>query len=202
MYVMNTTMRDWLRSANTDDDASIVQIVSAVEEQVHAFTGRPSFALAGSATARTFAADDYRLLRVHDIGSMTDLVVKVDEDGDGTFEVTLTSSEYQTEPANALARGKAIERLRIRSTSSRVWPISGGDRLVEVTARWGWPTVPDRVRQAVTIQAARLFKRADAPFGVVTSPDYGGGERLLAKLDPDVEMLLVSLQRNRGGIPT
>jgi hypothetical protein len=52
--------------------------------------------------------------------------------------------------------------------------------------------VPASVRLAALLQAARLFKRGEAPFGVaaVGTIDGGSGMRLLAKLDPDAERLL------------
>lgn len=200
-YVTDKEMADWIRS-HADDGAFVAGIVEAVEEQVDQFCGRArgAFSPTATATARKFTADDSNVLRVDDICSLTDLAVKTDEDADGTFETTLSASDYQTEPLNALSLGRSIERLRIRSTSSRYWPMSGGDALVEVTACWGWPRVPERVHTAVLLQASRLFKRREAPFGVIATPDMGGGERLLARLDPDVEQLLIPLQRNRGGI--
>jgi hypothetical protein len=50
--------------------------------------------------------------------------------------------------------------------------------------------VPASVKLAALLQATRLFKRKEAPFGVAGSLELGSELRLLAKLDPDVEMLL------------
>jgi hypothetical protein len=46
------------------------------------------------------------------------------------------------------------------------------------------------VKQACLIQTARWFKRQDAPFGVLGSPEFGNYTRLQAALDPDVQMML------------
>jgi hypothetical protein len=50
--------------------------------------------------------------------------------------------------------------------------------------------VPAEVKLATELQASRWAKRRDAPFGVAGSPELGSELRILAKLDPDVEILL------------
>jgi hypothetical protein len=50
--------------------------------------------------------------------------------------------------------------------------------------------VPPTIKLATQLQASRWLKRRDAPFGIAGSPELGSELRLLAKLDPDVEVLL------------
>ena len=50
--------------------------------------------------------------------------------------------------------------------------------------------VPSSVKLAVLLQASRWVKRREAPFGIAGSPEMGNELRLLAKLDPDVMVLL------------
>lgn len=60
--------------------------------------------------------------------------------------------------------------------------------------------VPSVAKLACTIQATRYFKRKDAAFGVLGSPEFGTFSRLQSKLDPDVELLLDGLgERQRWG---
>lgn len=47
---------------------------------------------------------------------------------------------------------------------------------------------PDPIREACLIQASRLFKRGDAPFGIAGSAEYGTVR--ISTLDPDVRVLL------------
>lgn len=62
---------------------------------------------------------------------------------------------------------------------------------VAVTAEWGWPAVPAEVKVAAVIQAIRLYKRPQAPFGIAGAAEMGGGDlRLMPRIDPDVEQLL------------
>ena len=53
---------------------------------------------------------------------------------------------------------------------------------------------PDQVREAAIIQTSRLYRRADAPFGVVGSDQYGT-TMLRARLDPDVQEMLGRFRR-------
>lgn len=96
-------------------------------------------------------------------------------------------------PRNATADGVPYTRLWLpRATTCEVDGI-------EVTGLWGWSAVPETVKEATLLQASRLLKRRDAPFGVAGSPDLGSEIRLLAKVDPDVAVMLHAFVR-RGAV--
>jgi hypothetical protein len=67
---------------------------------------------------------------------------------------------------------------------------------VDVAERWGWLAIPEIVEQATAIQAGRVAMRRDALFGVAGSPDAGSEVRLLARLDPDVAVMVGVVRRN------
>jgi hypothetical protein len=92
-------------------------------------------------------------------------------------------------PLNAAADGKPWTALEVDETAMDV------RYRVAVTARWGWTTVPDTVKEACLLQASRVFARRGAPFGIAGSPDTGSELRLLAKLDPDVVVMLEDYRR-------
>ena len=64
-------------------------------------------------------------------------------------------------------------------SNTESWPIfpgltSNGLRPgVQVTARWGWPSVPDDLNMACLILTADLYKRKDAPGGILGLGDLG-----------------------------
>lgn len=66
---------------------------------------------------------------------------------------------------------------------------------VTVTGKWGWTGIPVTIEQATAIQSGRLLKRRDALFGVAGSPEAGSEVRLLARLDPDVAVLVPLYRR-------
>ena len=65
---------------------------------------------------------------------------------------------------------------------------------MEIIGSWGYAsTAPHDIREACLIQASRLFKRKDAPFGVAGTPE--AGQMMLPALDPDVRALLRKYRR-------
>jgi hypothetical protein len=70
------------------------------------------------------------------------------------------------------------------------WQSDDNANYVQVEAFWGWREVPAAVQEACKLQASRVFKRRDAPFGVTSSPDGSENTRLGATLDVDVQVAL------------
>jgi hypothetical protein len=102
----------------------------------------------------------------------------------------LTSAEVH--PANATFEQRPWTQLVIPDDV-----VASLDRpFVTVGARWGWLVVPEIVEQATAIQAGRVASRRNALFGVAGSPDAGSEVRLLARLDPDVAVMVSVLRRN------
>ncbi|MGW0537812.1 phage gp6-like head-tail connector protein [Streptomyces sp. NPDC003032] len=117
---------------------------------------------------------DGDLFLVDDIGNATGLLV---ETGAGASYTPVTG--YEASPDNALLDGRPITGLlRVNGT----WGTAAGR--VRITARFGWPGVPDDIAEAALIQAARLYKRKDSPEGITGSADWGVVR--LSRRDPDV----------------
>jgi hypothetical protein len=121
---------------------------------------------------------DGDLFLVDDIGSITGLIV---ETGSGASFTAVTG--YETSPDNALLDGKPITGLLL---VNGIWGTSSSR--VRVTARFGWPAVPDDIGEAALIQASRLYKRKDSPEGVMGSAEWGVVR--LSRRDPDVWALI------------
>ncbi|MFJ8081968.1 phage gp6-like head-tail connector protein [Streptomyces sp. NPDC096205] len=169
---------------DTSRDADLNRARASASRSIDKTTGR-RFWLDPAPVARTFNPrgrivrdDDGELFLVDDIGSLTGLVV---ESGSGTSWSTVTG--YETSPDNALADGQPVTGLlRVLGT----WG-TATSRL-RVTARFGWPAVPDDIHEAALLQASRLFKRKDSPEGIIGSAEWG--VRNLSRRDPDVWALI------------
>jgi len=62
---------------------------------------------------------------------------------------------------------------------------------VQVTARWGYAlTVPDQIKTATIMQAARWFKRLQGSMSDALASGELGRLLFLQKLDPDIAMIL------------
>jgi hypothetical protein len=117
-------------------------------------------------------------------------------DADAVFDTTWSTTDYQLEPLNGVLDGQAWPFTRIRAVGDYLWPISGGEALVKLTAVFGWPAVPIAIKQACIIQASRIFKRLDSPLGVAGFGDLGV-MRVSSSLDPDVQQLVAAYRRMR-----
>jgi hypothetical protein len=153
------------------------------------------------ATTRVFRADSPTRAWVMDISTTTSLVVKTDEDGDGTYERTWTSSDYQLEPLNqdVVAAGDTVTPYawwEIVAVDTLLFPVWVNQRAgLQVTARFGWSSVPDEVKRATLLKAVSLFKRKDAPFGVAGFGEFGAVR--ITRNDPDVVDLLSGFRKTR-----
>lgn len=188
-YITVDDLKPALDIDHTDPrfDSLLEVAIDAAGELISLHCDRPLTAAGTAVEARVFRADDPGVVSVNDIGSTEDLVVATDEDGDGVFETTWSSNDFQLEPLNGLVAGVRWPYTRIRAVNRR-WPIDGKRALIQVTARWGWPVQPAVATQACLIQAARLYKRKDSPLGVAGFGDFGPVR--VSRVDPDVQSLL------------
>lgn len=101
-----------------------------------------------------------RCFYIDDVSTLTGLVLKVDTDADGSFsdETAWTiNSDFEMWPLNA-DKGpepQPWDQLVIPSYSTKS-PFAAGVRL-QVTARFGWPSVPAPIRRAC-IELTRILR--------------------------------------------
>jgi len=177
-------------------DADIDRAIEAASRAIDNLTGR-YFYQDTAVQTRYYQADpaDLGWLPVGDISTTTGLVVKTDDDVDGTFENTWTENDltgsygYRLQPLNAA--GAPVAPWTALEAISGIWPATA--RTVEVTAKFGWENVPAPVEQAALLQTIRLWKRKDAPFGIMGTPETGVVQ--IARLDPDVAALVRPYRR-------
>jgi hypothetical protein len=120
-----------------------------------------------------------------------------------TYDITWATSDYQLEPLNNVAGGLVGSPFtRIRATGDYLMPTFSvgtfyeGEALLEVTGVFGWSAVPAAIRQATVILAMRLFKRLDAPLGMISNDM---GSMRVGRFDPDVEALVAPFRKVSAG---
>lgn len=192
-YTTLALLRAFMGAPTTPSDELLEAAINAASRSIDNYCGR-RFWLDGSAVARTFVATSSTSLAVPDgIGTTAGLVVKTDLAGDGTFETTWAATDYELLPIEApVAFPEAEPWTEIRAISSLVFPAataSGRSDRVQITAKWGWPAVPDSISYACRLKAARLVSRKDSPQGVAGFGDFGP-VRLTSREDADVVLLL------------
>lgn len=160
--------------ADAADDELLTLALSTASRRIDDRCGRrfglsaPSPRVYGAAGRVT---PDGRLL-VDDIGSLDGLLV---ETGWGTS--WSPAAGWDPGPPSAPGDGWPYTEL-VGHWAGRV----------RVTARWGWPEVPEAIRMATLLLASRLFLRKNSPEGVLQSAEWGSIR--VSRWDPDVDALL------------
>ena len=185
-------------TADTLDDDLIDNCVGAASRLIDGYCNR-KFWQNGTAEARVFQAEDSFYCSIDDIAG-TALTLKSSTQADGTFDLTWKVSDYQLEPLNGNLDGLTWSYDKIRAVGDYLFPTVnanyGEQALVQVTAIFGWPAVPEPITQATIIQASRIFKRYDSPLGVAGFGDLGA-IRVSRFLDPDMAQLVEPYRRMR-----
>lgn len=174
-YATVAELKSELGIGDIADDDEITLAISAASRQVEGFCGRRFWQDAAVVT-REFYADSPRCVDLLDqpeegpsteISTTTGLIVKIDEDGDGTFETTLTiATDFILLPRNAAADIRGFSEIWL-ADNFHFPRLSNGRPGVQATAKFGWPAVPDPVKRATLRQAGLLFKSKDAVFGAM-----------------------------------
>jgi len=154
-------------TSDTADDDLLDDAINAASRQIDSFCGRIFFQQ--NATARKFFTDDLYRLRVDDISTTTGLVVKYDDDDDGVYETTVSSSDFQLLPINQVVGGILISPfyiVELISDGNHEWPL-------DYSSNRPRAEVPEPIRQATLMLASELFAMRNAPLGVAGVGDFG-----------------------------
>lgn len=169
----NYTGMSTLTAAET---ASIEKAIEAASRSIDRIANR-RFYQDSVATARLYRPTDFYRLIVDDISTTTSLAVALDATGNGSYTDTLTlNTDYILDPVNAASKGRPFTMITLvgGTLGTKLWPFPTNFRPgVQVTARWGWPSVPDDIVEATLILSADYMKRASSVGGVVGLSELG-----------------------------
>ncbi len=173
LYADPNELRAYLQIKDTVDDDLLTLAVETASRWIDQECNRRFYAddlatnVADPALARTYFGTRCDL-EIDDFDPATAITVKTGTTA-GVFDTTLTSpANYLALPLNAGAQGKPQNLLR--RVDSSFWPYPAhGVANVQVTARWGWPAVPQPIKQACLTAAADMFQLKNAPFGVAAA---------------------------------
>ena len=185
-------------TADTLDDELIDNCAGAASRLIDGYCNRQFWSV-GSATTRVYTAEDDFYCNIDDIAG-TAITLRTSGATDGTFDVTWSPTDWQLAPLNGRLDGLEWAYDKIRAVGDYLFPTVnanyGSQALVQLTAVFGWPSVPEPVTQATIIQASRIFKRYDSPLGVAGFGDLGA-IRVSRFLDPDMAQLVEPYRRMR-----
>jgi hypothetical protein len=185
-YCTLSDLKAVMHIADSVDDDMLSARIEEASRTIDDYCDRRFYADA-SATARVFTSTSGTYVITDDISTTTSMVVAIDVAGNGTYTNTLTiNSDFQVLPLNALAKGGPVTRIQAIGQGS--FPTRSALAPIQVTAKWGWPSVPAPIKSATILMAGRLAKRGDALLGVAGFGEFGAIN--VRSVDPDVARLL------------
>jgi hypothetical protein len=164
----------------------LASAINTASREIDGWTARRFYA-DDSATARVYWSKDESVAIIDDAWQISS--VKLSSNDDGTYDKTYTSGvDFTAEPLNGVADGiSGLPTYRLR-WSTPVLPLETRLPSLQVTAKWGWATVPEPVRQACLIIAGEIFKLREAPFGVAGFGEMGAVR--IGRMSPQAVQLL------------
>jgi len=191
------TLMEMRHFKHIDDDVDDVELgiaVTATSRAIDLDCNR-QFGVVASVEERFYTAEwDRRRCRwvvaIDDLMTITGLDPQI-QDSDGVDLGAIDS--YVLEPRNAAVKGRPWEALVVKPDSTRT--PTGAEFECAFTGLWGWTAVPVPIKGATLLQGSRFDIRRDSPYGIAGSPSEGSELRLLAKVDPDVAVMLRGYRR-------
>lgn len=266
-YLGRNALKPFLGDTTTKNDVAYRRALEGVSQEIDKWTNRT---FRTSVETRYFTPEDGDEILIDDVVSVT--AVRMDQDGDRTYETTLSTSDWELLPFNATSSSEPYTILSRRPNGS--YSFTSMRRGLQIVGTWGyWEDLanstskcstntdatstsfgiagstsldvgqtiriddedmyvndidtssnvfvergingstasthstsspikvhryPPTVVEACRIQATRIFKRKDAPFGSFAGPtDMIENVVEVSRLDPDVEQLLKTYHRKR-----
>lgn len=181
-------------TADTLQDTELTNALNAAVDLVDGYCGR-TFTAAGTAvTDRVYTAQSCGYVAIDDATSIDEVATSTSLDG--TYDDVWGPTDWQGEPLNGLVAGREWPFTTVRAVGGKrftVTPVAS----VKVSATFGWSSVPESVRQATLIQAARLFKRSGATLGITGNAETGL-MRVTGSIDTDAARLLLPYRKSAG----
>ena len=188
-YTTLSDLKTYLGISGSTDDTRLELAIEAASRAIDMECSRQFFA---TSAARYYQAT--APLRV-DLDDDLHAVTSISTDTTGLRAYSaLAVSDYELEPTEAPYR-----QIYIAPGSTRSFPV-GERRGVQVIGSWGYCATgsqPQAITRACLILATRYFKRKDAAFGVLGTPELGF-MRVTSK-DPEVRALLQPYRRYEMG---
>ena len=197
-YCALSEIKTYIGLSGSGQDTNLESAVESASREIDQYCGRIFYET--TSQVRTYTPTNRYELEVDDISTVTGLVVKLDTTDDGSYDTTLTiNTDFIVSPvnrSNVLDENQPITMLKILDKrSSERFDVDIINN-VQVTAKYGFSSVPSAIKQATFLQATRLLKRKDSPFSTYGNPQTGTAE-LFNRFDPDALKLIKGYTKYR-----
>ena len=178
-----------IASSDSGADDMLESIIEAVSRSIDDKCNR-HFYIDTEARSKYYTAKDGDYLFVDEIGCTdSDVSIAIDNDGNGVTDISFSDSDFNLVPYDANVDNLPYQKIEISAVGRYAFP-AGVRKGVKVTAKFGWPAVPEPIKEACRLQAERIFKRGATPIGTESMSAIGRQTLSIPSLDPDVESLI------------
>lgn len=179
-----------LRVTDSTDDTLLENSIEGASRRIDGYCG--AFFYQTLKTIQVFTRYDY-YCAIPDLANTTGFVLKTDDLGNQTFSTTWSASDYMFNPTDTSLTNKPYRK--IVAIKSKTFPLFNDPQRpsVEITGTFGYPYVPDDIREACVLLAMRGFARYNSALGVVGFADMAITVRAI---DPDVRDYLMPYRQN------
>ena len=185
-YATLAEVKSALRITDSADDVLLENEIESASRRVDGYCGR-FFYQTSSTAIPVYPYDIYRVNFPADLPN-TSVTIKIDTNANGTYSTTLVQGvDYILEPTDATIRMRPYRNARMVGGQTFPTFVEPSFPTVQITAVWGWNSIPDDVRAATILLTLRQFARLNAALGVVGFADMAITVRAV---DPDVRDLL------------
>jgi hypothetical protein len=210
-YVTAAEIKAATNKTQTDDDTIFAALATAASRAIDNYCNRPDgFVSVSVATARVYAGSGRSWMPIDECTSISLVAVKnAATDTTYTSWATTDWTAFTGDPErpnfnrtpytaimctaggdySAFLNGQYITRSGFRPDPDN--DTYRGVPTVQVTAKWGYAaTVPDAIKQAALVLAARWYKRGESSWSDVLASGEMGQLMYRKALDPDVKFML------------
>ena len=176
----------------TADDALMTSCLMIASQWLEEHCNR-QFNLATVESPRIYQPSfDPKYCKVDDFVMSSGFSLRTDPGGTGNFDVLWQPIDYELKPLNNIVGGRYRPYNELHAVSGLWFPhiTFRRDGTVQLTALWGWESVPVQVNQACIMMAAEIFKSKDAVFGVAGFSAMGAAVKIRVTGNPIIHALL------------
>lgn len=177
---------------DTTENTLIDRAIRGASRAIERRSGWPTFWKTTAAETRTIDVTR-RIVRVRTLGWLFDKILLRNGIASATGFAVAGYSNPVLLPEDAFDEGAPADAIRLPGGGSY-----GSYGTLDITAQWGWPSVPDDITMATQMQAHRYYNRKGSPEGVAGSAEWGITR--IPPLDPDVLSILKGGGFMRAGI--
>lgn len=194
-YVQPEELKATIEMTGTDYAENDIPVaLEAASRAIDQYCGRRFYPSDADVT-RYYTPERPDILWIDDLVDVT--TISTDPAGENTYTDAWATTDYVLEPRNATLEGWPYTSVRRVNGGSfffpSMWPGS-----VKIVGTFGWASAPPQVKEATTILATQLLVRArEAPFGVVSFNAEIGTVARIARVDPQIRLLIDPFRRWR-----